>query len=101
VARIPPRLRRLVTVQAKNRCEYCLSPAEQTGIPMTIDHVLKGDPDFLDFLHVSGRKPTTFCHSSASLADQIRISSSITIPTGSLCLTIKKPATGVPARMRV
>jgi 5-methylcytosine-specific restriction endonuclease McrA len=40
VARIPQRLRRLVTVRAKNRCEYCLSPAEQTGIPMTIDHVI-------------------------------------------------------------
>lgn len=40
MVRIPPRLRRLVTVQAKNRCEYCLSPAEQTGIPMTIDHII-------------------------------------------------------------
>jgi len=40
VARIPQRLRPLVTVRAKNRCEYCLSPAEQTGIPMTIDHII-------------------------------------------------------------
>jgi HNH endonuclease len=29
-----------VTARAKNRCEYCLSPAEQTGIPMTIDHII-------------------------------------------------------------
>jgi 5-methylcytosine-specific restriction endonuclease McrA len=40
VARISQRLRRLVTVRAKNRGEYCLSPAEQTGIPMTIDHII-------------------------------------------------------------
>ena len=29
-----------MTARAKNRCEYCLSPAEQTGIPMTIDHII-------------------------------------------------------------
>jgi len=40
VAGLPPRLRRFVTARAKNRCEYCLSPAEQTGIPMTIDHII-------------------------------------------------------------
>ena len=40
MAGLPPRLRRFVTVRAKNRCEYCLSPAQQTGIPMTIDHII-------------------------------------------------------------
>jgi len=40
VAGLPPRVRRFVTVRAKNRCAYCLSPAEQTGIPMTIDHII-------------------------------------------------------------
>jgi hypothetical protein len=40
VAGLPLRLRRFVTARAKNRCEYCLSPAEQTGIPMTIDHII-------------------------------------------------------------
>ena len=29
-----------MTARAKNRCEYCLSPAEQTGIPMTLDHTI-------------------------------------------------------------
>ncbi|MCZ6680421.1 MAG: HNH endonuclease signature motif containing protein [Candidatus Poribacteria bacterium] len=37
--RVSPRQRQRVTERAKNRCEYCLSPAEQTGIPMTIDHI--------------------------------------------------------------
>ena len=40
MAGLPPRLRRFVTARAKNRCEYCLSPAEQTGIPMTLDHII-------------------------------------------------------------
>lgn len=40
MAGLPPRLRRFVTTRAKNRCEYCLSPAEQTGIPMTMDHII-------------------------------------------------------------
>jgi len=40
VAGLPPRLRRLVTERARHHCEYCLSPAAQTGIPMTIDHIM-------------------------------------------------------------
>ncbi len=32
--------RRRIRERAKNRCEYCLSPATQTGMSMTIDHIL-------------------------------------------------------------
>jgi 5-methylcytosine-specific restriction endonuclease McrA len=38
--RVSPRQRQRITEWANNRCEYCLSPAEQTGIPMTIDHII-------------------------------------------------------------
>jgi hypothetical protein len=31
--------RQRVTERAGNRCEYCLSPARPTGIPMEIDHI--------------------------------------------------------------
>ena len=37
---VSPRQREQVIEWAKNRCEYCLSPAEPTGILMTIDHIL-------------------------------------------------------------
>lgn len=37
--KIPARLKRLVTVRARRRCEYCLSPADPTGIWMTVDHI--------------------------------------------------------------
>jgi len=37
--RVSQILRQRMVERAKNRCEYCKSPAEQTGIPMTIDHI--------------------------------------------------------------
>ena len=37
---IPVVLRERITMQARNRCGYCLSTQEVTGVPLEIDHLI-------------------------------------------------------------
>lgn len=38
--RIPPALRQAVLAAARDRCAYCLSPAQMMGVTFEIDHVI-------------------------------------------------------------
>lgn len=39
-ARIPKALRERVSMQARNRCGYCLTAEAIVGTPMEIDHII-------------------------------------------------------------